>query len=98
MRAVLPLLLPAALLFSACEDGPYGAPYGDFYCGPQTCEITTQYCLLPAADAGGSADATCVPIPLACAGVPACSCVSTPRCASTCQAGSDGSVTLTCTD
>jgi hypothetical protein len=97
MRPLLPLLLTPFFALLSCEDGPYGAPPGQFFCGSTTCEISTQYCVIAPAPDGGANVATCGVATAACPnGTPDCACVAY-QCAGTCQAGSDGSVTLTCT-
>jgi hypothetical protein len=94
MRAhSLPLFAIAATLFLACEDGPYSAPPGDFYCGSTTCEIDTQYCVTsPGTD--GATEAVCAAAPDACEGTPTCACVTS--CGGACQQAGDGSITVTC--
>jgi hypothetical protein len=95
MRAFGSLLL-FAVLVPACQDGPYSAPPGDFFCGSTYCEISTQFCVLaPGAD-GGAQTAACGAATGACPdGMPTCACVAS-QCQGTCSQGADGSVTLTC--
>jgi len=97
-----PLLVAIALAAAlpGCEDGPYGAPPGDFLCGQYACSLTNQYCVeAPGAD-GGAVVGNCAYTPPACNGLMAdCACVATGcqgAARGTCAVASDGSVTLTC--
>jgi hypothetical protein len=97
MRApLLAFALVAAL--AGCQDGPFSAPPGSFFCGEGSCAIRDHYCLERPDQDGGPEVAFCAAAPSSCAkGSADCACVAS-QCVGTCTTGDDGSVTLTCAE
>jgi hypothetical protein len=70
-------------------------PSGSFACGYAVCDLPTQYCrheVKPPADLY-----TCLALPVGCAaGAPACDCLKSEQCGSSCSGDARVGLTLTC--
>ena len=74
-------------------------PPGTFVCGYHFCNAATEYCQRDGSDIGGFADGyACHSLPKSCfsSDGPSCACLGGVTCGTACQAGPDGSLTVTC--
>lgn len=79
------------------NTGGCAPPQGSVACGAHFCDPSTTYCRISTSDVGGTPDSFgCLPLPASCGAAPDCACLANEPCASLCDVGADGGLSLTC--
>ena len=79
------------------DNGGCKAPMGKFACGSTFCEVGVSYCRRSISDIGGEPSSyVCESLPPLCGNPASCGCLSKVPCGASCEASSDGGLTVTC--